>query len=119
MNKFGRKTPTNPVEIVRLVVNCELSVCVGDNVVVGANVKRLGRNIPENPVDIVLPVVMSVGRMSSLPDVVPVVIWAVVSVVVVVVVVDEVMVVVVVVFLVVVVVIVVVVVVVVVEAANI
>ena len=91
MNKFGRKTPTNPVEIVRPVVNCELSVCVGDNVVVGANVKRLGRNIPENPVDIVLPVVMSVGRMSSLPDVVLVVIWAVVSVVVVVVVVDEVM----------------------------
>ena len=85
VNRFGRKTPANPVEIVRPVVNCEVSgnvtvfvVCVG-GAVVGANVKKFGRNIPENPVDMVLPVVMSV---ASLPSVVVLVVVRVVVVVV-------------------------------------
>ena len=85
VNRFGRKTPANPVEIVRPVVNCEVSgnvtvfvVCVG-GAVVGANVKKFGRNIPENPVDMVLPVVMSV---ASLPSVVVLVVVKVVVVVV-------------------------------------
>ena len=71
VNRFGRKTPAKPVEIVRPVVNCELVgnvivfvVCVGGSVV-GANVKKFGRNIPEKPVDMVLPVVMSVASLPS------------------------------------------------------
>ena len=71
VNRFGRKTPAKPVEIVRPVVNCELVgnvivfvVCVG-GAVVGANVKKFGRNIPEKPVDMVLPVVMSVASLPS------------------------------------------------------
>ena len=71
VNRFGRKTPAKPVEIVRPVVNCELVgnvivfvVCVGGTVV-GANVKKFGRNIPEKPVDMVLPVVMSVASLPS------------------------------------------------------
>ena len=85
VNRFGRKTPANPVEIVRPVVNCEVSgnvtvfvVCLG-GAVVGENVKKFGRNIPENPVDMVLPVVMSV---ASLPSVVVLVVVRVVVVVV-------------------------------------
>ena len=72
VNRLGRKTPAKPVEIVRPVVNCELSgnvivvvVCAGGAVVVGAKLNKFGRNIPENPVDIVLPVVMSVARLPS------------------------------------------------------
>ena len=71
VNRFGRKTPAKPVEIVRPVVNCELVgnvivfvVCVG-GAVVGAKVKKFGRNIPEKPVDMVLPVVMSVASLPS------------------------------------------------------
>ena len=81
VNRFGRKTPAKPVEIVRPVVNCELVgnvivfvVCVG-GAVVGANVKKFGRNIPEKPVDMVLPVVMSV---ASLPSVLVVVVLVVI-----------------------------------------